>query len=613
MIKFYKKNFCYIQIKLAECNVKKGLRIYLPKSESLPRIKDFIIKLSLILLTKLSLLKSRLIKLFAFTNLFNIAYMIIINPAYAINAETANTIQGYAPYLTIDGGSTKITDTSELLGITLSDGTLINALNDVSSSSEPIELPNLNDTYADIQTIVPLYALNNNYPFVNVSDLLQPPFNYFGDDDGDGYDINGNVIAVAKGKVTVKWEMKDPAKVNINDNTFIDITSTVKDSPNQILNLCDGPYKLTISSTNVQLNTTYGVPNESNYVNNSHSYFIIPKLEPKVCYSQPNLVIDSGSLDIGTIGQDGPSWDSSMTISGHYRGYPSKGYKVISPNNSGHYDGLDSVKKNNFPSTGSHGLYFYLLLKGITPDEVLIANGSTIKASEGGNVNLQLSNSTTEEWSSGWFSPSYYGKKEPALKVLLDGPRYNSTDKSFKPSTFKLYADSSKTKLLYEFKLMRWYIAQPLVEYMGYGLSDALNEQSQAKNYCLSLGNGYRLPDMNDFTNSNSSNNNWFGGIPNRGDDYFYLRQLSYQATGKWVGGINNEWGCLVNNWIAAGDTGCKCSGYPSSDWDGYWYWTASMTSNDSNGKPLINYTPKGRPYTYDGYPNVRRVACVTP
>jgi len=37
------------------------------------------------------------------------------------------------------------------------------------------------------------------------------------------------------------------------------------------------------------------------------------------------------------------------------------------------------------------------------------------------------------------------------------------------------------------------------------------------------------------------------------------------------------------------------------------------MTSNDSNGKPLINYTPKGRPYTYDGYPNVRRVACVTP
>ena len=106
-----------------------------------------------------------------------------------------------------------------------------------------------------------------------------------------------------------------------------------------------------------------------------------------VCYAQPSPLFDDGSqLYAGNMDLlDGPGWDSS-TIDWDYRGYPSKGFKINGARNSGNYDGKSSVYKNNFPSTGSNGLYFYLLLAGISPEAVITANGSNISAVEGGNV-----------------------------------------------------------------------------------------------------------------------------------------------------------------------------------------------------------------------------------
>lgn len=432
-----------------------------------------------------------------------------MNSAYSESASTINFIHGSRPYLTYDGGRTKIDSTEALLGIGLSNGTFINAAEDSSSIFNPIELPNINDTIANIQTIVPLStAGNSNYPVINMSDLLRPPYNYFGDDDGDGYAIeNGNVTATATGRIRLKWEIRDPSVSNLNSsNAFKDITSMIKNDPNISFSPCDGPYRLTISADNGELETLYGEPNRSSFTASSHTYYINPnRAQAKVCYIQPNLVSDNTSQ-----------------------------------------------------------------------------------------------------------------------KVTLIGPRFNSGDKSFRPLTFRLYADSSKSKLLYEFKLMRWYIVQPGVTYgSGYPTRwtkyQALSYQSEAKNYCSGLGNGYRLADVNDFTNNNYWDTSdypwidiiWGGGIPDRPTNS-YLRQISYQDGGRWIGGINNEWGCLSNGYSNA-----RCQGYPGSDWDNDSYWSASIGTYEYpyNGEPLVVNNIVGVISIYDRVQSRTnlRTACVIP
>ncbi len=501
-------------------------------------------------------LKPMLISVLVINSLLTIP----VNFTYALNITTANAIHGGAPYLTYDGGITKADSTESLLGITLSDGTVINPSNDESSLVTPIELPNQGDTYASIQTIVPLpQSGNSNYPKVKMTDLLTAPYNYFGDDDGDGYDdVTGEVIATASGDIGVKWE-------NING---IDVTDTVKNNAHSKFIECDSPYKLTITASNGELNTLYGAPNKSSFMGGSHSYYINPKVEPHVCYAQPSPLFDDGSqLYAGNMDLlDGPGWDSS-TIDWDYRGYPSKGFKINGARNSGNYDGKSSVYKNNFPSTGSNGLYFYLLLAGISPEAVITANGSNISAVEGGNVSLSLSTGITlwdhrsgvlDDFSTmfPYLSP-LYGVPQKGLKITLNGPRATSNDKSFSPSTFRLYADSGKSKILYEFKLMRWYIPTDIVYQNVITEENVPMYQAKGQEECRRLGKGYRLTEMYDLTYDVY----WemkatFGPIVGSA-----LRQLSYRKDGEWVSGIINEWGCLYNN------SRSRCRNYPDSDW----------------------------------------------
>ncbi|MCX8583467.1 hypothetical protein, partial [Gilliamella sp. B3372] len=67
---------------------------------------------------------------------------------------TRNVIQGTAPYLTFDGGRTRVVDANGLLGITLSDGTQYMPSTNLSYIT-PISLPVAGQSFADISMLVP--------------------------------------------------------------------------------------------------------------------------------------------------------------------------------------------------------------------------------------------------------------------------------------------------------------------------------------------------------------------------------------------------------------------------------------------------------------------------
>ena len=100
----------------------------------------------------------------------------------ALTAKTRNVINGHAPYLTFDGGYTRATNTDELLGITLSDGTIITRATNNSSASNPIELPNAGETFADIGMFMPT---DINDDRVDIRKFVSSPYNYGADDDGE--------------------------------------------------------------------------------------------------------------------------------------------------------------------------------------------------------------------------------------------------------------------------------------------------------------------------------------------------------------------------------------------------------------------------------------------
>jgi hypothetical protein len=167
----------------------------------------------------------------------------------ALSAQTSGVIQGTAPYLMFDGGATKVKSVEGLLGIKLPNSSYIppginsvlypNATVDTSSVDNPIEMPNITNIFADIQTIVPV----SNYPEVSLTNLVNAPYNYGRDDDGDR-GIN------ATGILTIKWQ----------DSSGKDITEDVKANPNMELDFCNAPYQLTLSATEGYLSTEYGIP-----------------------------------------------------------------------------------------------------------------------------------------------------------------------------------------------------------------------------------------------------------------------------------------------------------------------------------------------------------------
>ena len=320
---------------------------------------------------------------------------------HALTSQTTrNAIQGSAPYLTFDGGRTRVVDTNDLLGITLSDGTQYTPLTNTSSDSRPIVLPVEGQSFADIGMFVPTSANS-----VDLSTLIGPPYNYWGDDDGDS-DIN------ATGSLSL---------------SILDRFNQAV-SRNSVLMTCNSPYSIKLSSTDGTLSTRYGFPNRSDLRANSVTYYVNPKAASVVCFARPNLLYGKPSDNSWGWDSRGPAsmWD------------PFNGFI---PQSTG-----PSSYGRNFPTTGANGLYFDLLISGSS--QPLFWS----PVSQGG-ITVTMSNPTTTSvrvtLTGPYATTSQHSSSNP-------GP----ISKPTLPQTFELVgSDTNGTPVVkYGFTLKQWFV-----------------------------------------------------------------------------------------------------------------------------------------------------------
>ena len=324
---------------------------------------------------------------------------------YALTIKTTNIIHGSAPYLTFDGGRTRVTNTDGLLGITLSNGTRFTPATNISSATNPIELP-YGDNFADIGMFVP-----TNVDSIDLNLLIRAPYNYWGDDDGDGQGTDG---IWADGHLTL----------SIVDNDDQAVARSAS------LDICKAPYKLTLTNVPGSLSTMYGFPKTTEFNRGSVIYYINPgNVSPKVCYAQPNK--EYGSLKYGYIDFRGP-----VSMWNEYKGF------IPQSTNSSSY-GL------NFPTTGADHLYFYLIiggsgrlnwasvtLSGITASMEPNSSGSSVKVLLTGPV------ATEEQWIS----------NKPDEIKQISRPEL--------PQTFELVGkdDTGNVVVKYGFTIKQWFL-----------------------------------------------------------------------------------------------------------------------------------------------------------
>ena len=325
---------------------------------------------------------------------------------YALTSITSNKINGSAPYLTFDGGRSQATNIDALLRISLSDGSTFTPATN-NSRDNPIVLPVAGQSFLDIGMLVP-----TNTDSIALSSLIGPPYNYWGDDDGDGQGINGITVT---GSLSLSIVDKNNQAV----------------SRNTVLTICNAPYKLTLSNTGGTLKTRYGVPNESHFSASNVSYYINPKAPPVICFAKPYANNDSGT--------------------GHYAGPASiwlhkRGFFPQSV--------IPSSYDLNFPTTGANGLYFDLEIGGV-------AQPLTWKAvSPDGDIKATISNSTNTS-------------VRVTLKgPVTDETQWNSSNpgnivKPSLPQVFELVGlDNSNNKIVkYGFVLKQWFVGLGNVRY----------------------------------------------------------------------------------------------------------------------------------------------------
>ncbi|MBI0061710.1 MULTISPECIES: hypothetical protein [Gilliamella] len=236
---------------------------------------------------------------------------------YALTTKTTNIIYGSAPYLTFDGGRTQVTNTEALLRISLSDGRTFTPTTNDSSFFNPIVLPVAGQSSTDIGMLVPTDTNS-----IALSSLIGTPYNYWGDDDGDGQGVNG-VTATGSLNLSIVDKFNNPV------------------ARNEVLTICKAPYRLTLSNGEGTLKTRYGVPNESRFSASNASYYIKPKTAPVICYAQPDSHYGNG-IYAGPASIWNPDWGflpQSVTPSSY---------------------GL------NFPTTGANNLLFDLDIGGVS-------------------------------------------------------------------------------------------------------------------------------------------------------------------------------------------------------------------------------------------------------
>ena len=316
---------------------------------------------------------------------------------YALTTKTTNIIYGSAPYLTFDGGRTRVTNTEALLGISLSDGRRFTPTTN-NSSDNPIVLPVIGQSFNDIGMLIP-----TDTDSIALSSLIGTPYNYWGDDDGDGQGIDG-ITATGSLNLSIVDNFNHPV------------------ARNEVLTICKAPYKLTLSNDGGRLTTRYGVPNESRFTAGNATYYINPKPSPVICFARPDLgdryTRQGLSADI---------WN------------PDKGFLTQSVTPSSY--GL------NFPTTGANKLYFYLDIGG--SNQALswapVSHGgitATMTDSTSTSVRVTLTGPFAREW-----------EQEPAHNR-------DKIDKPSLPQVFELVGRDSRGNAVvkYGFELKQWFV-----------------------------------------------------------------------------------------------------------------------------------------------------------
>ena len=338
------------------------------------------------------------------------AFLTIPFSSHALTSKTVNVINGNAPYLTFDGGRTRATDKNDLLGITLSNGDKYTPITNTSSETNPIILPNVGETLADIGMFLPI-----DTDSIELSSLIGAPYYYWGDDDGDGQGDNG---ITATGIMDLFIEDKNKQFVGRND----------------ALNICKAPYKLTLSiNTRSSLKTRYGEPNETYFGWNQVTYYISPKASsPVICFAK---VQPDGEED-----HAGPSsmWDI-------FDGFLPQSF---SP----------SDYEKNFPTTGANNMDFELEIGGVAEPlewEVVSPNAG---------IKVTMTNSTNKSVHVTLTGPAI----EDRSQQISDNP--TRLDKLSLPQVFELVgkgkdSDNNDIELKYGFVLKQWFVNRGTSEY----------------------------------------------------------------------------------------------------------------------------------------------------
>ena len=393
----------------------------------------------------------------------------------ALTSKTSKIINGNAPYLTFDGGRTRVTNTEGLLGIYLSNGDKFTPATNNSSSTNPIELPEFGQSFADIGMLVP-----TDIDSIELNSLIAPPYNYWGDDDGDGQGVDG---VIATGSLSLIISDKENRKV-------------ARSTP---LNICNAPYKIKLSNTQGTLKTSYGVPNESHFSASNVSYYINPKTAPVICFAKPNMKY--GGTNYYPHLQSGPAtiWN------------PDRGFLIqsVTPSSYG----------SNFPTTGANDLYFDLEIGGV-------AQPLTWKeVSPNGDIKATMSNSTNTSVRDTLTGPavtdsSKWGSSNPG-----------SIGKPSLPQVFELVGlDNNNNEVVkYGFVLKQWFAIR------GNRREIDRYTYTNTSSWCTNIG--YRLPLIKDLTNA-VRGGDISGATPASTNDY-YQRNIGAGFLTEW-GGLDN-------------------------------------------------------------------------
>ena len=328
---------------------------------------------------------------------------------YALTTKTTNIIYGSAPYLTFDGGRTRVTNTEALLGISLSDGRRFTPTTN-NSSDNPIVLPVAGQSFNDIGMFIP-----TDTDSIELSSVIGPPNNYWGDDDGDGQGID-SITATGSLNLSIvdKWNRRV--------------------ARNEVLTICKAPYKLTLSNSEGTLKTRYGVPNESRFSASNATYYINPKETPAICYARSSLFY------WGVI---------STAVWEPHRGFVTQS---VTPSSYG----------LNFPTTGANKLYFDLLITG--NNQAL----SWASVSHGG-ITATMTDSTNSS-----VRVTLTGPVATPSQQQSDNP--GEIDRPSLPQVFELVGrDSSGNAVVkYGFELKQWFVVRGRDDYY-FGMSPWCN------------------------------------------------------------------------------------------------------------------------------------------